>query len=276
MNMRQKAIYFLILLFLALAGHAQHASDTAAAIRQLDKVMSFATQPYLYYNTVTTLRYGPMAGGRDSGSTLHSRFFKVGDDLYYGNEVEETFLQDSLLIRVNHNRKAIILSKVDITTKKNLDLLPLSRQTVRKMFRQQFTISQPETEGDTGRIVMHSHERMVMRALAGTDIEVLYDKATSLPTLLKTTYRIRQEPSEEMVSTLQNRGYDMTKMATEDNGGKSLIITETAAIRFYSIGMEKDKAMTMPSWKEEILFDNASGTFMGKGACAGYEVMKTF
>src|SRR5262249_23666924 len=138
-----RKLLILMMFFPVCSGlRAQHVSDTSRAIREFEKVMSFATQPYLYYTSVTSLRYGPLVGGRDSAIMLRSRFYKVGDDLYYGNEVEETYLQDSLIVRVNHQRKTILLNRVDTNTKKNIDVMPLKQARLQKMFRKTYTISE--------------------------------------------------------------------------------------------------------------------------------------
>lgn len=260
----------------ARTGSAQRVSDTTAVIREFNEVMGFAVQPYLYYTSVTSLLTGPLMDRADTGALLHGVFYKNGDDLYYGNEQEESFWQDSLMININHRRKTIRVSKVDVASKKKMDLLPLKKMDAQKLLREHYTISRLPARGDTEYIVVRSQEGRQSLRIAGTEMLLSYTKKEHLPLLMQVTMRVRQQETGGVTEALRAKGFDVAKMTEEKEGAHFLVMDQTAAVRFNSIEMTKDKALEMPSWKEKISYDALQGSFSGKGECAGYEVVKTF
>jgi len=238
--------------------------------------MAFAVQPYLHYASITSLHTSPLTGAADTGNTLHNDFYKYEDDLYYGNEQEETFWQDSLMIQINHHRKTIRVSKVDLASKKKMDLLPLKKMDEQKLLRGHYTISKLPDQGDTGYIIIRSQEGRQSPRIAGTEMLVAYTKQRRLPVLMQVTMRVREQESGSMVEALRSKGFAVEKMVEEKDGIRSLVMTQMASVQFGLIEKTKEKAMQMPSWKEKIAYDAVVRDFSGKGECSGYEVIKTF
>jgi hypothetical protein len=252
--MSNKKYLIPFLLATGLSTHAQHYTDTGALIKEFDKVMAFAVQPFLCYTSTTTLRYGSRGNATNDGHILHGHFFKMNDDLYVGNEQEEMYLQDSLMIRVNHPRKTIQLNRVDFASKKRMDILPLKKMDMQKMLREHYTIAAMPDEGDTGRILIRSREGGNSGHSVGMEMFLQYTRQMHLPLLMEITIFLPQ----------QNAG------STTD------MLTQTVSIRFGTIGMTKEQAVQMPLWKEKIAYDDSTGTFTGIGPYDGYELIKTF
>ncbi len=244
----------LLLMTVGSACYAQEAIDTGALIKEFDKVMAFAVQPYVYYTSTTSFRSGPDDSARVIGEILHSHFYKVDDDLYSGNEQEEMFLQDSLMIRINHSRKSIQMNRVDMATKKRMDLLPLRKMAIQKMLREHYSIAKMPDKGDTGSILIRSRDEGGPVRKAAMEMLLLYTRQLHLPLLM------------EITLTLPPQGGD-----TQTEQG-----AQTVAIQFGTIATTREKALLMPLWKDKINYDDASKTFIGKGSCAGYEVITTF
>jgi hypothetical protein len=252
MNNRKYLIPFL--LATGLAAHAQHYTDTGALIKEFDKVMAFAVQPYLHYTSTTTVRYGSPGSEANNGHILHGNFYKVNDDLYVGNEQEEMYLQDSLMIRVNHQRKTIQLNRVELASKKRMDILPLKKMDMQKMLREHYTIAAMPDDGDTGRILIRSREGGNSGHSAVMEMLLLYTRQMHLPLLMEITIILPQQNAESTTNML----------------------AQTVSIRFGAIGMTREQTVQMPLWKDKIVYDDSSGTFRGTGSCDGYEVIKTF
>lgn len=255
---------------------AQKRSDTAAIIQTFNEVMSFSVQPYLHYSSVISLRSAPMTDTARSGSVLHNEFYKVQDDLYYGNEQEEIFLQDSLMVRINHSRKTILLSKVDMATKKRVDILPLKRTDMQKMLREHCTLSRLPDEGDTGRIMISTREKQIPQGFTCSDMLVVYRRGSHLPVWMEMNMHLRNEENEQVTEALRANGFDVAKMASVKDGRKSLNMTRTASVNFGEIETTKEKAGQMPLWMDRVDYDSNTETYSGKGRCEGYEVIKTF
>jgi hypothetical protein len=271
--MRRRLLIFLLLATGARV-FAQPAADTAAVIREFDDVMAFAVQPYLHFTSVMALHSGPMLPPGDTGRILHSNFYKYEDNLYYGNEQEEMYLQDSLMIRVNHHQKVIQISKVDVATKKNMDILPLKRMDQQKLLRNRYKIGKMPDRGDTGVIVVRPQEGRMAGESMNTEILMEYTKSSRLPLLMRMT--TRQRASETMSGALKANGFDVVHMSAEENGIRSLIMTQTASMRFETMETTKEMAMHMPLWKDKIAYDPMSGNYIGKGEYSDYRIIKTF
>jgi hypothetical protein len=266
---------FLVLLIGSQAGMAQPPIDTTAVIGEFNEVMAFAVQPYLHYTSLTTLRTPAMSGSADTGSVLHGEFYKYGDELYYGNEREETFLQDSLMIRINHDRKSIWISKVDVSTKKNMDVLPLKNVDRQKLLRDRYTIGKMPERGDTESIVIRPQAGRVGGLSAGKEILIEYTREKT-PLLMKVTLQSRQPSSPQAIQALQAKGFNVKQMMEDDNGVPALVMTQTMTVRFGAVEATKEKVMAMPRWKDRIGYDPVAGTYSGKGGYSGYHVIKTF
>jgi hypothetical protein len=255
--------------------HCQKRSDTTAIIHEFNKVMAFAVQPYLSYTSIMTLRSGPLAAA-DTGRVLHNQFYKLQDDLYYGNEEEEVFLQDTLLVQVNHHRKSINLGLVDAAFRKKMDVLPLQKMDMQRLLRSHYTIMQEPDEGDTACITMRSEDPTGLQRVAGSEIRIRYIRQTHLPVLMAVMLRMRQPVSSQGVDMLKQKGFDVAKMVEDQGGKQSLITTENLSVRFGAIADTREDAMKMPSWKDRIAYDPVKQHFSGKGGWEDYEVVKTF
>ena len=255
---------------------AQHSSDTSALIRELNKVMSFAVQPYLCYTTTTTMSRGPLLAGADTGRSLHSHFYKMGTDLFYGNEQDEMFLQDSLLVRIDHGRKSIQLNKVDEAARRKIDLLPLKKVDMQRLFREHYTLSEIPDLGDTASILIRKEDKSGLQPLADMQILIRYVKTSHLPLIMAVTMQLRQAPSQGISDQLKKEGFDVAKMVVERDGRRSLVLKQSMLVSFGAIAEDKADAMKMPSWKQKIAYDQAVQDFKGIGPCEGYEVIKTF
>jgi hypothetical protein len=271
--MRRRLLIFLLLATGAPA-IAQSAADTAAVIGEFDEVMAFAVQPYVHFTCVMALHAGPMLPPGDTGRILHSDFYKYEDNLYYGNEQEEMYLQDSLMIRVNHHQKVIQISKVDVATKKNMDILPLKRTDRQKLLRNRYTIGKMPDRGDTGVIVIRPQAGRTAGESMNTEILMEYAKSSHLPLLMRMT--TRQRASETVAGALKANGFDVVHMVEEEAGIRSLIMTQTASMRFETMDTTKETAMHMPLWKDKIAYDPMSGNYMGRGDYTDYRIIKTF
>ena len=271
-----RMIVLLALLVTSRPVSAQHVRDTMAVIRDFNAVMAFAVQPYVYYSSTMSMTTGPMRKGADSVMKLHGKFYKVGDDMYYGTEAEELFVQDSFMIRIDHNRKDIMVQRIDLSTKKNMDLLPLKRADRQRLLRGRYLISEMSRGGDTGLITIRSQEGKLQTQLQSAEMQVEFRQNGHLPLMMQVTIQTRQDGSEQVRELLRGWGYNVERMQASFYGIQYLILDQTAEVRFDEISMENDRAKHMPLWTEKLAYDRSAGQFSGAGDCAGYTVTKLF
>lgn len=256
--------------------HAQADEDTSAVIREFDNLMAFATQPHLHYSFVLALHSGPMLPPADTGQILHGNFYKSGDDLYYGTEQGETYLEDSLMIEVDRRREMILIHKVDVATKKNMDLLPLAKKKRQKLFRNEYTITKMPDQGDTGAMVMRSRPIRTGAQVTTAEILTQYSKSGQVPLLMRLTTELQQQQSPQVIQMLKTSGYDVQQMSVEQGGVRSLLVRNTISMRYGAMDTTEATARRMPWWKDRITYDPRSGNFSGKGEYGRYRVIKTF
>jgi hypothetical protein len=273
--MRKISKYLLVLLVLLFhKAHGQTARDTVASIKAFNQVMSFAVQPYLHYRSILSEHSEPVMRPEDTGA-YHTDFYKVGDDLYYGNEQQEVYLQDSLMITLDHRRHAIQISRVDPATKTNVDLLPLRVSRIQKMLREHYLIGHDTLGGDTAEFVIRSKERNDTPDVA-TQLKVLYNGNNLRPYRLDVTLLFREPASQQAMEELRRRGIDPGKLVHIREGAPWLVLSQTMSIRFVEMNQDRQEAERMPSWTEKVAYDAGEQTFRGKGSYVDYEVTKTF
>lgn len=253
---------------------AQKKTDTAELIKDFNRVMSFSVQPYLYYTSLTSLFSEPSVTATDTAILMHNRFYKLKDDLYYGNEQEETFLQDSLLIQISHVRKTIQLNKVDIASKAKLDVMPLQKTDIQKLLREHYTLSQSVENGDTIQLLIRQQSRPGLSD--NMVVQLSYMRKTFLPLEMKMIVSAKQKATGEMISQLAAQGVNTDKMVENIGGEPYLVFSQTADTQFTDIKLSEEQAEQMPRWKEEVAYDGNQKTFTGKGICEGYEVIQAF
>jgi hypothetical protein len=256
--------------------HAQHVRDTVNVIRDFNDVMAFTIQPYVYFSSTTSLMTGPMRNGRDSITRLHGKFYKLGEDMYYGTEAEELFLQDSLLVRIDHNRKTITVQRLDMTTKKNIDLLPLKRPDLQKLLRAHYMIGETPAGGDTAVISIRSQPGIMRAPRRSSEMRIEFKKDSHLPLFMEVLMRVPQEGSEQTAYLLKQQGFNVDKMKDTLNGVLCFVMNETAAIQFDEVAATREQAMQMPLWTGKLSYNRNANQFTGTGTCAGYAVTKTF
>lgn len=275
-NMCIKRSLMVLLVVICQLCNAQERQDTTASIKAFNKVMEFAVQPDLYYTSTTSIHSVPAIRVPGNTAVLHNVFYKVNNDLYYGNEQEEVYLQDSVMITVNHIRKTILINKVDVATKEKMDLMPLKKASMQKMLRERFVISQQKRQGDTLAITIRSQDRTNLGNMANTEMVVLYSKPGYLPYAMEVTQQMRQPASEQLLAVLNSQGLMTQTTLTETQGVKYINMSQTATINFSAIETSGKKSREMPLWKSSLVFDDQLQSFKGINKCAEYEVTQNF
>lgn len=271
-----KSFITTLLLTAISAAHAQRRSDTAALIREFDKVTGFAIQPNVHFTAVVTLRSGPMLPAGDTGRILHAEFYKSGDDLYYGTEAQEMYLEDSLMVKVDHVHKLIQIDRVDVATKKNLDVLPLKKKEQDRMFRSRYIITPLPDQGDTSGILFRSVAGGAPQSPMGTAVRLLYSHSDHLPLLMETTVSLWQQETEAVRTALRSSGFNLARMTEEKDGLRALVMTQTTSLQFLKIELSDEQARQIPVWTRRLTYNPSSGNYTATGNCAGYRVIKAY
>jgi hypothetical protein len=273
--MAKSLFYSLILFFLGVTcATAQSAKDTVRLIKEFNEVMAFTVKPYLHYRTILSVRSQPAMRSTDTGN-YHTEFYKVGDDLYYGSEQQEVYLQDSLMITLDHPRRTMQVSKVDVATKSSIDLLPLRHANIQKLLREHYLISRERLDGDSAEFVIRSQGN---KDFTGTTTEMIvrYHPKTLEPYNIEVTFVFQQRVSDDALATLSRRGFSAEKLIQVRQGVRWLVLSQTISMQIVEMNEGRQEAQQMPLWTQKVAYDVGEQTFRGKGPYVDYEVTKTF
>ena len=251
---------------------AAQSQDKASLVKEFNKVMSFAVQPYLYYTTRITMEASPVLQPADTLSDM-GEFYKNGNDIYYSNMHEEVFLEDSFFIRINNEKKTIWISKVNVDSKDNMNVLPLSTAKIQRLFEKEYIINKIAVNDRSSRLNFRPFSQNASGLT--TEIGLQYSNKNNTPELMELAITMKQAVSDEMVQQVKSNGKERQLIQVID-GLPYLVHHQSVKIRFEEIDYSKEKAVQIPSWKSRIGFDPADGVFSGKNNYSDYEITKTF
>ena len=263
------------LILLAHTGLCQSAKDTTAMVKEFNKVMSFAVQPFLYYTTSTKMDAVPVLESRDT-MTVSGVFYKMGTNLYYNNGVEETLLEDSLLVQINNDRKTIWISRADMDTREKINVSPLGNKKTQELFRKNYAITKTIMGDGLARMNFEMKQTGEGNVGVTTIIGLEYDTRSYLPFRMEMDLQMREPANDEIITALRSEGITDTRLVEITGTQKYIVRKQKMSVSFSGIDSSKEKASGMPSWKDKLNYDPQSGEFVGKGIYQGYEIVKTF
>jgi len=247
-------------------------ADTTALVENFNKVMSFTNHLYLHYNTFTKMVSDPVIQSEDTLS-FNGEFYKYKNDFYCNSGQEEVFIEDSLMIRVNHQRKEIWISKMDTTTKNRAGASPIGSMDILKKIKDNYAISDVQKDTDFATIQLSKTQ---INTPQTTMIAITYDKKTFLPLTMELKLKLDQRVDDDEINSLKEEGIQQNKLIKTIDKEKYLSRQQGIIISFKDINTTIEKAKEIPSWKEVLGYNFSTGEFIGKGRCSDYEITKTF
>lgn len=263
--------FAIMIIYIGLSAGAR-SQDKATLVREFNKVMSFSVQPFLHYTTITKMDASPILQETDTLS-VKGEFFKNGNNIYYRSSQEEMFVEDSFFIRIDNEKKTILISKVDVDTKDKMNLLPLSTRKMQKLFEKEYAVSKIAVDEKSSRLNFHASSENLSGIT--TDIGLQYSDKKKTPELMQLIVRMKQPATDEMVQQVKSNSQERQLIQVID-GQPYLVRRQSVTIRFEDIDYSKEKAMQIPSWQNRIGFNPADGVFTGKNKYSDYEITKTF
>jgi hypothetical protein len=252
-----------------------NAQDTSAMLKEFNKVMSFSVQPYVHYTAFTKMEASPLLQPEDTMST-RGEFYKNETNLYYSNQKEEMYMEDSFFIQINHDRKSIWISKVDVETKDKMNILPLSSKNMQELFRKNYTISKTAVNEQTSRLNFETKQYFDSISVVLVNIGLQYSGKNFIPQLLEMNVSMKQKITDEQLEQFKTQGTDIRKAIQTIDSSNYFVRSQRVTVIFEAVNNLKEKAMQMPSWKEKINYNITENEFSGKGIYIDYEITKTF
>lgn len=271
----RKYIFFLSLLFASSAAYCQSARDTVLLIEEFEKVISFTAQPYLHYVTLTKLDANPVLQPQDTAH-LKGEFYKNNTEIYSNNANEEMYLQDSLMVKINHDRKTIWINKVDASFKEKMNTMPVVTHEMQGMLIKNYTISGTRIDAVTSRIDFEPRRAEGSTSNTLTTIAITYHSQTYLPQSIVITINLKQPVDEEILAALKEQEAEEQKMVQEVEGIKYIMRRQSMQTTFIRIENEKEKMASLPLYTSCISYDKITAEYKGIGKYEAYEITKLF
>ncbi len=275
MSRKFKKWLLCFLIVINISSFSQTTADTAGLVTEFGKVMSFATQPFLYCTTFATINSSPVLEEQDTLS-YQGVYYKYLEDLYYNNGREELYLQDSFMIQINHTRKSIWISKVDMASKGRMDFLPVNSKQVQELFRKKYTITKSRLNGNASRFDLIARQSMYASTAVTTTMGLEFETESHSPLLMEIMMRMQQPVTDETFTFLVNENTENSKLLQTIDGINYLVRLQNIVVAFSDINNTKEAAGKMPSWKKILDFDDGVKEFIARELYKDYEVTKTF
>lgn len=273
--MRNVKCLVVLLLFNSGQAIAQSSADTSTLLSEFMKVMSFTTKPYLYYSTTTIMSSDPILEITDT-STMKGVFYKNNTEIYSNTGREEMYLQDSLMIEINNDRKSIWVRKVDVPTKDNLNQMPANTKDLLDLVQKGFLIRKERISDEVSRLYFTESKPVYSTSATTTFITLDYSEKTLLPRLITISIELKQPITEEEIQAIHAEGYDETKLIKIVDGKKEILRKQKVSIAFTEINSDREILEKMPLYKSNFRLDTITADFTGMGKYKDYEVTKTF
>lgn len=253
----------------------QDAADTAALLKEFNKVMSFTSSPYLHYTTVTRLSAAPVLETEDT-AVLTGEFFKNNTELYSNNMREELYMQDSLMVQINNSRKTIWINRVDMESKAKMNIMPAGADAMLESLKRGYNITKSEVDENTSRLSFEQKRVPGLIQTTTTRIELDYNRKSFLPESIRIEIHLKQPVDDEILAALREQDADEKKLLQTVNGQQYVIRTQVMHIQFTGIDNDKKKVTAMPLYSACMQFDAGSQEYTGVGKYKDYEVTKLF
>jgi hypothetical protein len=203
-------------------------------------------------------------------------FYKNNTEIYSNNSREEMYLQDSLMVEINNDRKAIWIRKVDVATKENLNLIPVNAKEMLEKFQKDYDISKSQVSEDISRLNFEQRIPEYSTSPTKTSVAVEYYEKGHLPKVIEIIIYMKQPVDEEILQAIREEGIDESKLIKVIDGIKQLFRKQTITIVFTKIDNDAGKLTNMPTYKSSVEFDETTKEFVGKGLYKDYTITKTF
>ncbi len=251
----------------------KNSSENALMIKDFDRVISFAKKPNVSYSTETRLVSEPILQKEDTLSTT-GKFYKLGSHMYFTDNRQETFVSDTLMVRVNNQRKQIWISKIDTTINSGVDFLFLNSSSITKKLLTDYDITESTAENNLTTIELS--KKSDNNGETKTVIRLVFDKQTWLPKSVTLVVDMKMSVDDEEINNLKNEGLYKNSLIKTINGQKYLLRSQTMTVLFNKIDTTQKKALSIPSLGDRVELDSKNGHFKPAGVYSDYDVVKTF
>ena len=196
--------------------------------------------------------------------------------MYYNNGAEEVYLQDSLLVQVNNERKSIWVSKVDLAGKEKLQHLSFGNRQLQELMRKRYTLQQVELPNQTAGFQLQAKQLKGQSTYITSTVHLAYGTNDHLPRTMQVEIKLQQPANDELMRQIRDGGIDENGLLQQIDGKEYIVRTQQLNTVFAGFDNTEQKAKQMPVWTSILLYNAADQSFSGTGIYADYEVTKTF
>lgn len=267
-NKLVKVLYFLLF---ALSVQAQ--TDSIEILNNFTKVMSFAQQPFVTYQMDMNIKSSP-----DLSKTVSSHkgvYKKNGTSVYFNNGIEEILVKDSLMLRVNHDRKSIWVSKMNKEQLNNLTGGTPDINQIAALMQKRYKVSQSAENEFENKIILETENNVY----EGQSVKmfVRYNNLNKTPSQIQFEFGTKEELTDELMAMIkESDAIDPTNLIVKEGGIQYIQFKQIIETNIKNISFELADVSVMPVWNEYIIIDQEKGEMTGAKQFSAYEVTRLY
>lgn len=164
------ALLFLLLSF-NYTVKAQSKKDTANWIAEFKELFSFGVSNNIKYTLHTSFNANPVL---DKADTLQvfTTYMRKENLVYYKNNFEEMYLNDSLLVTIDHEQKQIKIEQLKQGDFEKLSIVNVNTKLFTNLLKDRFTISKKQIGSDSVKYELVSKDSVIQNKDNFSKIEV--------------------------------------------------------------------------------------------------------
>ncbi|MFC4262079.1 hypothetical protein ACFOWM_04260 [Ferruginibacter yonginensis] len=270
-----KKIFNLTIMVVMLSNVCKAQNDTAAIIKDFNKVVAFFEKPFVYYTCTSYLTAQPVLVASDTMRS-NSVFYKSAQSYYLQQLQQEYYIQDSFMIEINNDKKTIWVSKIDEGSKQKLSILPLSNKDLQAVIRNNYAIAQQKLDAQHQKITFDMKDEYAAYTSTKMNISLTYDSRTYLPNAFELNVQFKKSIDDEGIQQLRDDGLDTQQLVQQIGDNKFLLRTQQMKVIFNTIAFEKNTVAAIPDWTTVLTFQQNENSFIAKGKYSSYEITQTF
>lgn len=262
-------------MFISHFGAGQKSADTTDLIAELGDVLAYSRRPDIRLLTETKLSASPILYPTDT-AFLKGEFARFEGRIYSSNGNDELFVEDSIMVQVNKERKSIWLTKI------NPDLYSGDYQfnkidkSVLKGIRDGRLIRKSAIDNKRSKFTVEDKQDTIQAASVFNKLEVLYNNQTKLPEKILITVSMQENLDDNMREIISEECLDSTALIKSFNGKRVVVRQQTMEIKFSSVENYNPKNKNCPLRSAVVQYNAVKDQYMAIGVYRDYEVRKLF
>jgi hypothetical protein len=272
----QKGIATIVFVLLSVFLVAQTNVQNEGHLKKLIKLANLYRYSELYYTTNTSLQSFPFLEAVDTAN-FNSICYKTAHKLYIKNGEDETFLEDSILVRIVNRRKKIWIDKINAKQKEEMLNTDITNRQLQKLITEKYVTTETKIDKNINEI---SLMRWIDDTLKTSNVEyaiaIMYNTETEALLSFKMISNLKQPFTPEVEQYILKKGINANDFIISEGNYKFLNRKQILTTNFLNIQTKNINQIKVPMLSERLQLNKQSNEYEGLGDLLNFEIIKSF